>query len=459
MSGDPNQQARNQNRRSRERQIDALGSGPMRLLGRSTAAGAALLALAAPAVAQAAWSGGGNLSASVSDGFLDLGSDQSPNGRALALWRYVPSARARPAHLFAATAARTGGFRPARSRRIARRGQVHFRGAMADSGHGLIVFQELVRRPGPDTHRIRAIRVLPSGALIAPFTVSPTRVDAFTPRVTELPRGRFAVAWRSLGGTVQVAKVRGAAREGPVRTIGARSDQGFGIASAGEDLAVVWHSEGVGARITLWPGVGLPSAPQSLGERSTDLTVRGAGSTFVVGSTDAPDTGYAVRVQRFNAAGPLGGPASYRTPLTTTGRATPRVAVGPDGAALAVWPEELSVGETVRRLMLAAARPPPAPFGPAEVRTTERLTLSPEPAALNARGGAVVAWSSEISDPGSDIVVRAIVRPPGGAFGAVTTIGSGTEPTVVLRPDGSAIVVYLRLVGRGEAVATKVYTP
>jgi hypothetical protein len=423
--------------------------------------------LFAPAGAYAAWSPSVDLSAAGPGAFQDVDSDQSPNGRALALWTYLPNPDSeRGGRVFAAVASRTGGFGRARSRAMAPIEQRFFRGAMADSGHALIVFQEAVRRRGRTIRRIRAIHVMPSGALSAAVTLSPAGVDALTPQVSELPRSRFVVGWRTSTGVVQAAKFRATgAREGPVRTIarGARSDDPRStvvVASAGENVVLAWNAPGA-SRLSLWPRGGRPSASRSLGRGTHDVDVQGAGSTFVVSTITIANDRSTGSLRRWRATGPLES-AATGYPLGDTATDAPEVAIGTRGNALAVWDTFLAnpPSGSGRFVSTVAVGPPPATWGPVQPLPDEGndiIRVPAEPAAVNARGDAVVAYSAEGSN--TDRRLRATVRPGGGAFGPVTTLTLGDSPTVVLRANGNAIVVFLRDVGSSNAVATAAYTP
>jgi hypothetical protein len=406
----------------------------------------------APASAHAAWAPATNVSAVGTGDFLDLDSSQSPNGRAIALWTYLPaSGNAREGRIFTATATQTSGFARRRSMLLAPVGQAFFRAAIADNGQGLVVFQEVVRVRRRTTHRIQAIRVLPSGALRPPFTVSLRGVDALTPQVATLPRGRFVVVWRTRTGAVQAAKVSAGHREGPVRTLGRGATASVGAATAGEDVAVTYETP-QSSRIVLWPGGDVPSASASLGTGRGNPVVRGAGSSFVVGTSGAVGGDQVVNVQRFSATGPVEGATTY-----TSASSTARVAMASTGAAIVAW-EHLERGTpSTTSIAVASAPALEMPFGSQQLFAGDvRPALSAEPVAVNARGDAVVvyAYAGQSATSG-----RAFVRPAGGAFGAPTDLGESDSHTVVLREDGSAIVTFLRPSGNGSAVATAQYTP
>jgi hypothetical protein len=430
------------------------------------------LALAAPASAQAAWSAPVDLSAGGRFDVRSLDSDQSPNGRAVAVWTYAPRSNRRDGQLFASVAPRTSGFGAARSMSLALNRRAFFRAAMSDGGEGLVVFQERIRARPRGYYRIRAMRLLASGDLGPPATLSTPGVDSFTPQVTDLPGDRFAVTWRTRKREIQVTKVRAGRRDEPVQTVGDRttSESRLDIASAGENVAVVYVAPSAGsgshARLVLWPQGARPTASQSLGDNTGfpgGATVRGAGSTFAVATLTpnmpAPDGGQidgTARVQRFSPTGPLEPVTSYR------GLHSQFAAIGAGGHTVLVWSRTPNDGRPVLEAMTASAPALGAPFGP-ETRLTDGANLPPEPLALNARGDTLVTYTEfrEAGPPPAQVheEVRAALRPVGGRFSAPADLGPGGGPTAVLRDDGSALVLFHRGRGPGFAPATAVYTP
>ncbi len=83
--------------------------------------------------------------------------------------------------------------------------------------------------------------------------------------------------------------------------------------------------------------------------------------------------------------------------------------------------------------------------------------------AVNAKGDAVVAWRERTSAPSHPQLVRAVLRPAGGDFGAVETISTSTVPVsppdVTIAPDGTALVTWGRSVSTNRTVNAAVHPP
>jgi hypothetical protein len=111
----------------------------------------------------------------------------------------------------------------------------------------------------------------------------------------------------------------------------------------------------------------------------------------------------------------------------------PRVAVGPDGTAVAAW-----VAHEVLRVAVA---PPGRPFGRVQTVVRTRASLLLGGVGVTASGRAVVAWRR--GNAGA-WVVQAAVRAPGRAFGGVRTLGdSQYPPALAVSPSGMVLVAWL----------------
>jgi len=132
------------------------------------------------------------------------------------------------------------------------------------------------------------------------------------------------------------------------------------------------------------------------------------------------------------------------TPVVATLSATgvtqgPVLNVADDGGAIAAWARGSAVEYSVR----AAGGAFPGSAGAQEIAP---VPAAPDNIALSGdgRGDAVVAWST-FEVPPTQNVVRAAVRPAGGAFGATTLISDPTEyagapSTISLDQQGDALV-------------------
>lgn len=111
----------------------------------------------------------------------------------------------------------------------------------------------------------------------------------------------------------------------------------------------------------------------------------------------------------------------------------PRVAVGPDGTAVAAW--------TTRAELRVAVAPPGLPFGRVQVVLRTRASVLLGGVGVTATGRAVVAWRRGNA---GGWVVQAAVRAPGRGFGSAHTLGdSQYPPAVSVSPSGTVLVTWL----------------
>lgn len=99
-----------------------------------------------------------------------------------------------------------------------------------------------------------------------------------------------------------------------------------------------------------------------------------------------------------------------------------RLAVGPDGTAVAAW-QRLTPGG--RQLIRAAIAPPRRSFGRPQTLVATRSTAALGDVVVGLRGRAVVTWSSQLR---GGRVARAALRPPGRRFAIEQTLGATTSP-------------------------------
>jgi hypothetical protein len=125
--------------------------------------------------------------------------------------------------------------------------------------------------------------------------------------------------------------------------------------------------------------------------------------------------------------------AGWSAPAMLGEGMTPRVAVGPDGEALAAW---VGAGTSMR----VAERPPDGPWGPARDLTGAWHGASGPRVAIDAAGRAALSWTA------GDAAVRLARRPPGGAWSVVVLSEPG-EPAYAPRlavGDGEILVAWHR---------------
>ena len=135
----------------------------------------------------------------------------------------------------------------------------------------------------------------------------------------------------------------------------------------------------------------------------------------------------------------------------------PRVAVASDGTMAAAWAR--SDGITNR--LYALARQPGGDLPDATVVSGDDAGVSFPDLAIGADGTAIAVWTAPAPDPLAALV-RASLRPPGGAFGApvtVATVGLTGIPRVAVGPDGTAIVVWAQSDGSNDLVQASVRPP
>jgi PKD domain len=121
---------------------------------------------------------------------------------------------------------------------------------------------------------------------------------------------------------------------------------------------------------------------------------------------------------------------------------SPTLAVNPGGAATVAWRFSGSGGSVVQ----TATRPPGGAFSsPLSVSNGKDNPFFPE-VALNGAGSAAVVWSGDNGI--SDKIVRGVVRPAGGSFGAPVAISQSSpdpfHPHVAMDLAGDATVVWFR---------------
>ena len=225
---------------------------------------------------------------------------------------------------------------------------------------------------------------------------------------------------------------------------------------------VVWHRWNGSAFIiqaaTRPPG-GAFGAP-------VDLSVAGQNAT---GSqiSGAPDGSVTVVWRRFDgtntiiqaATRPPGG--SFGTPvnLSAPGQDAdePQVEVAPDGTAAAVWRRS----DGSKQITQAATRPPGGSFGtPVNLSAPGQNAFGSPQIAADPSGAFTAVWSRE---DGSNDIVQAATRPPGGSFGAPVDLSAtgqdNNRSRIAIAPDGTATVVWRRSDGTNTIIQAATRPP
>ena len=193
--------------------------------------------------------------------------------------------------------------------------------------------------------------------------------------------------------------------------------------------------------------LGFPfAAPQvTVAPDGTMITIWGrsdGGNTVIQAATRSP-------------GGALSDPIDLSDPARTA--RSPRVAIAADGTATAVW--TISPGNDA--VIEVSTRPPGGSFGPAVVVGTAQLFAAPDVVAA-ADGTTTVAWSSGETF-GSLGIVRAATRPPGGTFGPPVDISAAgqvaSNPLLAVATDGTTTAIWDRFDGTNQIVQAATRPP
>ncbi len=151
------------------------------------------------------------------------------------------------------------------------------------------------------------------------------------------------------------------------------------------------------------------------------------------------------------ATRPPGG--SFGTPvdLSASGQdaSDPRLAVSPDGTVTVVWRRSDGISVIIQ----AATRPPGGPFGTPVDLSASGQDANDVDVATAGDGTTTVAWQRS---NGSNIMIQAATRPPGGSFGIpvdVSPAGSSSfSPDVAASSDGTTSIGWVRFNGSNSAL-------
>lgn len=141
---------------------------------------------------------------------------------------------------------------------------------------------------------------------------------------------------------------------------------------------------------------------------------------------------------RTRPSGGTWGPIENLTPVLP-GAGTPALAIGPDGTTTASWNYSNGTDSIVR----ARTRPPGGGFGPEVLLSEPGENAGFSQVATAPDGTTTVVWTR--NNGGSDRI-QARTRPAGGPFGPVEDLGLGTttaRPQIDLGADGTLGVVWL----------------
>ncbi len=237
-----------------------------------------------------------------------------------------------------------------------------------------------------------------------------------------------------------------------------------GLATAvGSDgtTAVVWLRENVDRSIAVrvrppvgdfGPAIEIPGTGDSPDDE--DVAVGPDGSVTVVWARVDTDE------QQIQTATLGPGAASFgpveNLSVANDDSESPRVVIGPDGTTTVAWEREAGAVDIAE----SSTRPPDGDFGPAEVLSGPATSLNSVVPAAGPNGAATVTWV-ELS--GADFRVHAATRPAGGSFGAPELLSPAAfeaiEADVAIGPDGTTIVVFTLRDGSDEVIQARVRPP
>lgn len=221
------------------------------------------------------------------------------------------------------------------------------------------------------------------------------------------------------------------------------------IASDAQGRAFVVWAQSNGARVDIWgnrytAGEGWSGAGQlsssAVGTGNDAPAVgcsRNGEVMFAWVNTDGGDR--SVWARRISAAGVLGD--ALRVETAVGNASYPRVVVGSDGAATAIWSNYDNIADTVD---LWTNRYVSGVWGTAEIIEASDLSLSEYSIGIDGGDNVFAAWTQQNSDSSQGIYVR---RRSDTGWEAVATVASTTDssgyyPTVAADADGNALLVW-----------------
>ena len=196
------------------------------------------------------------------------------------------------------------------------------------------------------------------------------------------------------------------------------------------------------------PAGAAPQGPWALPAGDLSATGGSAGNPQIA---IAPDGSTTAVWYRFNgthtiiqaATQPPGGAFGLPVDLSATGQNanTPQIAIAPDGSATAVWDRY----DGTNNIIQASTRPPGGAFAvPVDLSAIGRNAIDPQ-IAIAPDGSATAVWRRF---NGNNDIVQAATRPPSGAFGApvdLSAVGrNAVSPQIAIAPDGSTTAVWSR---------------
>ena len=300
----------------------------------------------------------------------------------------------------------------------------------------------------------------PGGEFNTPVDLSAPGRNAVGPQITTAPDGTTTAVWSRSNGSNFIIQ---AATRPPGGTFGTPADLSVPGQDAlnaqittdpgGTSTALWYRSNGANdiAQAATRPPGGTFGTPVDLSAAGQD-----ASGARIVASTDGTTTAVWYRSDGANniiqaATRPPGGTFGTPVDLSAPGQDAfdPQIATSPDGAATAVW----SLFDGSNFIIQAATRPPGGTFGtPVDLSAAgqdafgSQITTAPD-------GTATVVWRRF---NGSDFIIQAATRPPGGTFGASLDLSAPGQdalfPQIAIAADGVATASWQRSDGANSII-------
>lgn len=298
--------------------------------------------------------------------------------------------------------------------------------------------------------------------------------DAEAPRIALDAAGDAVAVWRRFNGAdyvIQTAtRPAGGSWSAPVDLSApgeeAQSPQ-LALDAAGDAVAVWTRFNGAesGTRSVVQsafrPAGAAWSAPADLSaaDRNAELPqvgIDGSGSAVAIWRS-FDGNNFVVQAASRPAGGGWDGPVD----LSATGHdgMDPRLALDSAGEATAVW-SRFNGAKPAHSVIQAASRPAGGAWsGPVDVSDPAQNAQTPA-VAIDAGGAVTAVWSRF---DGSDYIVQAAERPPGGSWGAAADLSatgrSSVTPDVAVNASGAAVVVFSRANGVGRSIVQSAARP
>ncbi|MGB0120567.1 MAG: hypothetical protein WBP55_06415 [Solirubrobacterales bacterium] len=326
----------------------------------------------------------------------------APDGTAIAVWQRFNGSNM---IIQAATRAPGGGFGPAvdlsTSGQDANTPQI----TTAPDGTATAVW----RRYSGSFEIIQAATRPPGGSFGIPVDISAPGHDAYSPQIVASPDGTFSAVWRRSNGSNSIIQ---ASTRPPGGAFGLPSD----LSAPGQSATT-------------------PQVASSLDGRITAVWSRFDGSIYIIQASTRPP------------GEPFGGTVELSTGSDAS---SPQITTSTDGSATVVWIQSVSPYLIIQ----AATRPSGGSFfsSPVSLSNTGHSALSAQ-ITTAPDGTATAVWRRY---NGSDEIIQAATRPPGGSFGPPVDLSATGQdadaPQVAAVPDGSATAVWLRSNGSNNII-------